>query len=262
MHHGPHGLDHRHGAVGAEDVAAHVDAGGAFSHPLSLVEGPNPIHVIATDSVGHETALQRTAILDTVPPEISVTVAGQPLADGLLVNAPLTPEVAASDASEVTFTVLLNGAPFALGTAVADEGSYLLAVTATDAAGNVASLERSFTIDRRPPALSGLRRHLHERERPAVDTRTRHRLLAPVDERTAHDAPTRGHCDRQLARRSRLPQSEREHAIAPNEPLELGRIARQREIEPRGGRHDRDVALVRQVEDALDERSELLGRAR
>ncbi len=142
--------------VTVNGVEVAVSGDGAFSRTVTLLDGPNTLTVTAVDAVQHETTVVRTVTLDTVPPVLAVTVDGQPLADGLLRNTPVTPVVTAVDATEVTLEIVLNGVPFASGTAVSAEGSYLLAVTATDAAGNAATLERSFSIDLTPPALSGL----------------------------------------------------------------------------------------------------------
>ena len=48
-------------------------------------------------------------------------------------------------------SALLDGAPFTSGSVVGAEGGHTLTATATDAAGNTASLTRHFTIDKTPP---------------------------------------------------------------------------------------------------------------
>ncbi len=129
---------------------------GSFSSQVILVEGANTITVVAADSVFQETTIVRNVVLDSAPPVISVTNGGSALVDGLVSNQPVAPVIDAADDTAVTLTITLNGAPFASGTPIADEGSYVLVVAAEDAAGNTSSLELGFRIDVTPPAISGL----------------------------------------------------------------------------------------------------------
>ncbi len=144
-------------AVTVNDAPVAVGADGTFALPLTLVEGSNQITIVASDTLGHTATVTRTPILDTTPPVITISHGGAPLPEDLLVNAAVTPLIEVSDATAVNTSATLNGAPFASGTAIAGEGSYLLAVTATDAAGNQATLERTFRIDLTPPVLSGIK---------------------------------------------------------------------------------------------------------
>ncbi len=143
-----------HVTINGTEVAAGAD--GSFSHAVVLVEGPNTVAVVAADVVSQESTAVCAVVLDTAPPVISVTHNGQPLPDGFLSNTPVAPVVTAADDSEVTVATILNGAPFTSGTSVSAEGSYILVATATDAAGNTASLEIAFRLDLTPPAISGL----------------------------------------------------------------------------------------------------------
>jgi hypothetical protein len=140
--------------VNGSEVA--VGAAGSFSHTVTLVRGNNTITVVARDAVSQETTAVRSVVLDTTPPVLSVTDSGVPLVDGFKKGAPVIPLIDAVDDTAVTIEITLNSQPFSSGTSISGEGSYLLAVTATDAAGNVANLERSFSIDLTPPVLSGL----------------------------------------------------------------------------------------------------------
>jgi RHS repeat-associated protein len=90
---------------------------------------------------------------DTDPPQIHVLESGAELVDGRLFNRAAVPVIQATDASAVTVDALLDGAAFTSGGSVAGEGSHLLAVTATDAAGNTASVSLGFQIDTTPPAF-------------------------------------------------------------------------------------------------------------
>ncbi len=128
-------------------------AGEAFTLAITLVEGANPLQATATDSVGNTTTVSLTVTLDTEPPVIRVLESGVDLADGALFDRPVTPVIEVTDATATTVEALLDGAPFATGTTISTEGEHELAVTATDAAGNAASLVRRFTIDATPPAF-------------------------------------------------------------------------------------------------------------
>lgn len=90
---------------------------------------------------------------DTDPPQIHILESGADLADGRLLNRAATPVIQVTDASAVTVTATLDGAAFTSGTTVSAEGTHQLAVTATDAAGNTASLAVGFEIDTTPPAF-------------------------------------------------------------------------------------------------------------
>ena len=90
---------------------------------------------------------------DTDPPVIRIVESGTDLTDGRLFNRAATPVLQVTDASAVTVNATLDGAAFTSGTAVSGEGTHLLSVTATDAAGNSASLAVGFEIDTTPPAF-------------------------------------------------------------------------------------------------------------
>ncbi|HEX3553446.1 MAG TPA: Ig-like domain-containing protein [Thermoanaerobaculia bacterium] len=93
---------------------------------------------------------------DTDPPQIHVLESGADLTDGRLFNRAATPVIQTTDASDVTVNATLDGAPFTSGTPVSGEGTHLLSVTATDAAGNAATLAVGFEIDTTPPAFLAL----------------------------------------------------------------------------------------------------------
>ncbi len=133
-------------------------SGDTFSHAgLALVEGDNPFDVVATDAAGNETTTQVTVTLDTTAPLVTVSHAGAPLVDGTTFDGPVTPVIAASDdgsaASSVTVEATLDGLPFTSGTPVSTDGQHELVATATDTAGNPASISVTFTIDQVPPSI-------------------------------------------------------------------------------------------------------------
>ncbi len=93
---------------------------------------------------------------DTDPPAIQVLESGSALADGRLFNRAANPVIQVTDASAVTVDATLDGAAFTSGAAVAGEGTHLLSVSATDAAGNTASLVVGFGIDTAPPVFAAV----------------------------------------------------------------------------------------------------------
>ena len=127
-------------------------SGGTYTlASLALAEGSNTITVEATDTVGNTATAQVTVAVDAVPPTIQVNESNVPLADGSLFARAVTPLIEVDDATEVSVQALLNGLPYISGTPVATDGAYTLTVTATDAAGNSAAFQVTFTIDTTPP---------------------------------------------------------------------------------------------------------------
>ncbi len=113
-------------------------------------EGPHTFSVRAVDRAGNSDTTSTedanpaagTFVIDVTPPAIAI--AG--VAAGQVYQAAVRPVIAVTDASPLTTTALLNGAPFISGTEVSAAGPYTLAVSSTDAAGNAASATVSFTI--------------------------------------------------------------------------------------------------------------------
>lgn len=93
---------------------------------------------------------------DTDPPVIQILESGSALVDGRLFNRAASPVIQVTDASAVTVDATLDGAAFTAGSAVAGEGTHLLSVSATDAAGNTASLVVGFGIDTAPPVFGSI----------------------------------------------------------------------------------------------------------
>ena len=123
-------------------------------------EGPHTFNVRAVDRAGNSDTTSTedanpaagTFVIDVTPPAIAI--AG--VAAGQVYQAAVRPVIAVTDASPLTTTALLNGAPFISGTEVSAAGPYTLAVSSTDAAGNAASAIVSFTIQAggTPPVAS------------------------------------------------------------------------------------------------------------
>ena len=109
------------------------------------------LEVRARDVLGNQSAPVAVSIRsDQSAP--SINIAG--VVDGQRSRDPVTPVIEVTDASPTSVTATLNGAPFASGTTVAEEGGYLLAVEAVDSVGWSSQANVAFTIDRTAPTLS------------------------------------------------------------------------------------------------------------
>ena len=107
-------------------------------------------------------------VVDVTPPAIGI--AG--VENGQTYPAAVTPVITVTDQHAVSFEARLNTAPFASGTVVSAAGQHVLAVTARDAAGNVASRTLQFTIGegQEPPvAHAGSDRTVDEGAAVALD---------------------------------------------------------------------------------------------
>lgn len=106
--------------------------------------------VTATDGAGNVTTEQRAFSLDFAAPVITING----VSEGAVVGSAVSLTYFAVDAHLTSVTALLDGAPYVSGTAIASEGPHQLVVTALDAAGNVASAARSFSLDFTAPVIS------------------------------------------------------------------------------------------------------------
>ncbi|MBI4897580.1 MAG: hypothetical protein HY827_04345 [Actinobacteria bacterium] len=138
-----------------------IDAG-AFAACLSpylttpQADGGHTFYVRAIDAVGDvdQTPVSRSFIVDTTPPETTIT-AGP--ADGATINDQ-TPTFSFSSEADTTFECSVDGAVFATcaspySTATLGEGPHTFSVRAKDALGNtdLSPEARSFTVDVTPP---------------------------------------------------------------------------------------------------------------
>ncbi len=132
-------------------------SGASFTATVPLAaEGNNVIHVVATDAAGHSTDSSRTVIHDTQPPVLTLTSP----ADGLITKD-TTATVSGTVTDLTAVTVNVNGIPLPVdstgafhGAVALSEGSNILTVTATDAAGNATSQVRTVTRDTHAPVLA------------------------------------------------------------------------------------------------------------
>lgn len=135
--------------------------GNSWTASVNLVPGLNAINITATDLYGNASSLNRSITLDVVKPVVAITIPGQDYATN---QANLTISGTASDASGVTVAATVNGTPvtqltyangaFSLPVTFGTEGSYIVTVTATDAAGNSSTATRTIIFDKTPPLLT------------------------------------------------------------------------------------------------------------
>ncbi|MHB1045448.1 MAG: Ig-like domain-containing protein, partial [Thermoanaerobaculia bacterium] len=154
-----------------------LQEGGVFSATVPLVEGTNPLRLVARDAAGNETSRDLPVVLDTLPPVVSLTSPspGSCLAAGTTLTvvgryidahprragAPEGPAVSltltlpSGAATPIPASVEATGAftgsfPIPEGT----EGSATLLATATDALGNVSRVLSSLRLDSAAPEVS------------------------------------------------------------------------------------------------------------
>jgi len=86
---------------------------------------------------------------DDVSPVINISG----IVDGAFYAVDVMPSVDVSDSGPVSVTMTLNDSPYD-GALITAEGRHTLVVSATDTAGNTASREISFVIDKTPPEIT------------------------------------------------------------------------------------------------------------
>jgi RHS repeat-associated protein len=121
---------------------------------VALREGPNVLAVVAMDVVGNATRLTHSVNLDTGAPQIELVESGITVTGPLVLNRPAVLDARVRDACPVTVVATLGGAPHTLGTPIHAEGTHLVAVTATDAAGNESTTQTQVTLDFGAPAIA------------------------------------------------------------------------------------------------------------
>jgi hypothetical protein len=121
----------------------------ASATPVTL-EGDYTLQVTADDAAANVTQSAVHFQIDKTAPVI--TVAG--VAEGGFYNVDVTPIVAVVDKNPGTTATTLNDQPYVSGTPVSAEGAYALAVSATDAATNVANATIHFEIDKTAPVVT------------------------------------------------------------------------------------------------------------
>jgi hypothetical protein len=129
--------------------------GNQFTAAVPLAEGPNTLHITATDSAANTSETLRHVTLDTTPPAVTLA---QP-SDNLITRE--TNVTVSGTYSDVTAVVVnVNGVPATLSNGgftaavVLNEGRNTINVIAADEAGNETPLTRQATRDTTAPVLS------------------------------------------------------------------------------------------------------------
>jgi hypothetical protein len=126
-----------------------ITLNGAPYVPASITgDGSYTLTVTGTDRAGNQTTKSVRFTIDKTPPTIAVLN----VSNGGAYNVDITPTVTVTDANLKGSSMTLNGQPFAPGMPVTAEGSYALAISAEDLAGNIANQSIGFIIDKTPPS--------------------------------------------------------------------------------------------------------------
>lgn len=141
-------------------VTAVVDAAGIWTATVHLADGLNSIQIVATDLAGNTSSMKRSVTLDAVKPILSVTSPVQDIATKLS-SVTITGTVSDSNSIKVTYTlngstvsVPVSAGKFTFKVSMTKQGTYPVAITATDAAGNMTTATRTIIYDTTPPTLT------------------------------------------------------------------------------------------------------------
>jgi len=136
--------------TGATQVTQTLD-GAAFNSGTTVsAEGTHELVVTATSAAGVPETQTVRFVIDKTPSVLAL--AG--VADGSVVQGPLTLTFSATDLHPGSVTAVLGVMSIISGAVVSAEGDYVWRVTATDGAGNTATEERAFAIDLTPPVIT------------------------------------------------------------------------------------------------------------
>ncbi|MCG2826214.1 MAG: right-handed parallel beta-helix repeat-containing protein [Thermoplasmatales archaeon] len=113
-------------------------------------EGDYVLIVQATDKAGNTASKSISFTIDKTDPIIDITG----VANNTYYNVSITPIIEIIDINLNTNTITLNDSPFTSGGTVSAEGVYYLNVSANDLAGNTATQNIIFTIDKTAPTLT------------------------------------------------------------------------------------------------------------
>lgn len=117
---------------------------GRYSGALPTADGAVLLRLRATDSRGLvSSVVERSVVVDNTPPALSVSG----VVDGTRYTVSVTPVVTITEANPGSSQITLDGVIFSSGTKVTALGSHVLAISATDAAGNTAQRSVSFTVE-------------------------------------------------------------------------------------------------------------------
>ena len=132
-----------------QSVVSLLDGAPYAGAPITT-EGEHLLEVTALDTTGNQGFAQATFVIDRTSPDISI--AG--VSAGLVTAQSVTPIVEISDAHLVHSALTLDGETFVSGSTLVADGTYALAASASDCAGNSTERSLTFTIDKTAPAIS------------------------------------------------------------------------------------------------------------
>ena len=215
----------------------------SFTCAFPLNEGPNTINVTASDTGGRQASAGASTTLDTVPPELTIV---SPTPDFYTNIQTISVSGGVFDDTPVTVTVVADSVPadvtgtsFSANGISIQDGSNLISIVATDAAGNTREETVTVFFDIDPPVVTlssptdgaitlsphhrvgyGLRprrRRSRQRQRPGRDGRRR---------KLHHDADSRR-------------RAARDRGQSPGQRGQRGRGARERDrrLDAPGTRH-------------------------
>ncbi|MCK6546986.1 carboxypeptidase regulatory-like domain-containing protein [Myxococcota bacterium] len=113
----------------------------AAGQPITS-EGPHVATVTVTDPFGQQATYVVSFTIDSTAPVIAVGG----VSDGARTFPGVAADVTVTDATTVTTTLLLDGAPYVSGTPIDAPGTHVLSVHAVDAAGNTSSASVTFDV--------------------------------------------------------------------------------------------------------------------
>ncbi|HVT42951.1 MAG TPA: Ig-like domain-containing protein, partial [Thermoanaerobaculia bacterium] len=117
-------------------------------------EREHHLEVRVVDTVGWIVDLDVHFTIDKTPPSLALEVGGAPLVSGRIFSADLAVEAVSSDVNPEPLEALLNGTPYALGSAIEDERNHTIVVTAKDKAGNTTTAGPiAFVLDKSAPEV-------------------------------------------------------------------------------------------------------------
>ena len=145
--------------VNGEPAALQAESAtqGRFSATVSAADGSSLLEAAAHDAAGNVGTDSVPVLVDSIPPALSIS---EPVS-GTVTNARVI-HVAGRATDETRVTVQIAGQPVSVGAdgwfaadvpAAGEDGEQVITTTASDAAGNAASVDAKVTIDRTPPEL-------------------------------------------------------------------------------------------------------------
>lgn len=142
-------------SVTVNGVAATRDTDGKFTADLTFADGEQNITVSATDKAGNRTNWNGTVTIDSTPPAVTIT---SPAESAYLASGSVTVAGTVSDAHLATVTVDGQPVPLMDGsfstTLSRTDGTYSVAVLATDTLGNTTTKSVSFSVVSTTPTIT------------------------------------------------------------------------------------------------------------